>query len=90
MDHERSETREPFLDRWRARMNDDEVEHKRREIREHHLGIGVALGSGLGVAIGAGLGAAFGNLAWGIGIGLSIGTGVGIALGTARGDKHAQ
>ena len=88
MDHKRSETRERFLAGWR--IKDHEVEDKQRKIREHHLGIGVAWGSGLGVAIGAGLGVAFGNLAWGIGIGLSIGTGVGITLGAARGDKRAK
>jgi hypothetical protein len=71
-------------------MNHHEVEDKKREIREHHLGIGLALGSGLGVAIGAGLGVAFGNLAWGIGIGLSIGTGIGIALGAAGGNRLAK
>ena len=71
-------------------MNDHEVEDKQREVREHYLGIGVALGSGLGVAIGAGLGVAFGNLASGIGIGLSVGTGIGIALGAARDKKHAK
>ena len=90
MDHKLSETRERFLDGWRARMDDREVEDKQRKIRERHLGIGVAWGSGLGVAIGSGLGVAFGNLAWGIGVGLSIGTGAGIALGAARGNKHAQ
>ena len=82
--------RERFLTGWRARMNNHEGEDKQREIREHYLGVGVALGSGLGVAIGAGLGVAFGNLAWGIGIGLSICTGIGIALGAARGNKRAK
>jgi hypothetical protein len=71
-------------------MKHDEVEDKQREIREHYLGIGVALGSGLGVAVGAGLGVAFGNLAWGIGLGLSMGTGIGIALGAGVADKHAK
>jgi F0F1-type ATP synthase assembly protein I len=86
----KSETRERFLAGWRARMNHHEVEDKQREIREHYLGTGVALGSGLGLAIGAGLGVAFGNLAWGVGVGLSIGTGIGIALGAARGNKSAK
>jgi hypothetical protein len=85
-----TETRERFLAAWRARMNYHETEDKQREIREHYLGTGVALGSGLGLAIGAGLGIAFGNLAWGIGTGLSIGAGIGIALGAARGNKHVK
>lgn len=70
-------------------MNPHEVEDKQRDIREHHLGVGVAWGSGFGLAIGAGVGVAFGNLSWGIGFGLCIGAGIGIALGAARGNKHA-
>ena len=85
-----SEIRERFLSGWQSRMRSDEVEDKQREIREHHLGIGVALGLGLGVAIGAGVGVAFGSLPWGIGLGLCIGTSIGIALGTFRGNKHAK
>ncbi|HEY0683643.1 MAG TPA: hypothetical protein VGD45_15025 [Steroidobacter sp.] len=90
MGDNQTETRERFLAAWRARMNYHDMEDKQREIREHSLGNGVALGSGLGLAIGAGFGAALGNLAWGIGIGLSIGAGIGIALGAAQGDKHAK
>lgn len=82
--------RERFLSGWQARMKPHESKEKQRQIREHYLGIGVALGSGLGVAMGAGLGGAFGNLSWGIGFGLCIGTGIGIALGAVRGNRHAK
>ena len=90
MDDKQTETRERFLTGWRARMHHHDMEDKQREIGEHYLGIGMALGSGLGVAIGAALGVAFGNLAWGIGIGLSVGTGIGIALGAAWRNKSAM
>ena len=66
------------------------MDETQNEIRERHLGIGLAWGTSLGVAIGAGLGVALGDLAWGVGIGLSIGTGIGIALGVVRGNKHAK
>ena len=90
MIEKQSDSRERYLAGWNARMNPHEVEDKQREIRDHHLGIGVALGSGFGLAIGAGVGVAFGNLSWGIGFGLCIGAGMGIALGAARGNKHAK
>jgi hypothetical protein len=90
VDDRQGETRKRYLAGWQARMNPDEVEDKQREIREHHLGVVVALGSGFGVAIGAGVGVAFGNLSWGIGFGLCIGAGLGIALGAARGNTHAK
>jgi hypothetical protein len=85
-----NETRERFLAPWRARKHHDEAKDKQREIREHYLGIGVALGSGLGVAMGAGLGVAFGNLALGIGICISLGVSLGIAIGAMLGNKHAK
>ena len=47
------------------------MDETQNEIRERHLGIGLAWGTSLGVAIGAGLGVALGDLAWGVGIGLS-------------------
>jgi hypothetical protein len=90
VDNKQSEARERFLTGWRARMNHHEADDKQKEIREHHLGIGVALGSGLGVAVGAGLGVAFGNLALGIGICICLGVSLGIAIGSARGNKHAK
>lgn len=90
MNGKQSDSRERYLAGWDARMKPFEVEDKQREIREHHLGIGVALGSGLGMAVGAGLGAASGDVSWGIGFGLCIGAGIGIAFGAARGNKHAK
>jgi hypothetical protein len=90
VDDKQSEIRRSYLAGWQARMNPHEVEDKQRDIREHHLGIGVALGSGFGLAIGAGVEVAFGNLSWSIGFGLCISAGIGIALGAARGNKHAK
>jgi hypothetical protein len=66
------------------------VNDKKNEIREHYLGIGVALGTCFGVAMGAGLGVAFGNLALGIGIGLAIGMCFGIAIGAILSNKRAN
>lgn len=65
------------------------MDDKQSRIREHYLGMGVALGTGFGVAIGAGLGIAFGNLALGVGLGIALGVAVGLILGNKRA-KAAQ
>ena len=90
MDKKQSDTRERYLAGWDARMNRHEVDDRQGAVREHHLGVGMALGAGFGVAVGAGLGAAFGNLAAGIGFGIAMGVCLGIAVGSALGNKHAK
>lgn len=62
---------------------------KQKDVREHYLGIGVALGSCFGVALGAAVGIALGNLALGIAVGIAFGTGLGIVFGAMQGKKHS-
>ena len=57
---------------------------KRSELRERHLGFGVALGTAFGVAVGAGFGVAIGSLASGIGVGVALGVAMGLILGNKQ------